>query len=272
MSEAETRVRLEKALRKHITWAEWQHLKRTGLVDEYLRDDLSWQDFRCCAVEQLDQARSFYEDKLREESGDLETESEFRAEAPLDLPGGEPGVSPSLSERTSARARALFALNRLCAGDTASQIDPLNRAPIHGTHSPRGGVDGTLPQWVIFLGVEAWVPAEEVKEAYRTHQKALLADTAPPKTQERAFDVARFIWEEERLHGKRPPWPVLWERWNNWPRIKPFKGWREFRTYFLRGEKATRPRYFASNAEMTEAVRSRAFEHSFDRWVSLFRE
>jgi hypothetical protein len=272
MSDVEIKARLEKALRKHITWAEWYHLKRTGLVKDYSTDLLSWQELREFAFAELDRLQSFYEDKLREESGELETEYELGAEAPLDLPGGQPDVSSSLSERTVARARALFALNRRCAGDKASQIDPLKRAPIHGTHKPRGGVDGTLPQWVIFLGVEAWVPAEEVKEAYRAHQQALLAEQAPPKTQERAFEVARFVWEEERLHGKRPPWPALWERWNNWRPTKPFKGWREFRTNFLRGEKATRPRYFASNEQMTEAVRSRVFEHSFDRWVSSFRE
>jgi hypothetical protein len=133
-------------------------------------------------------------------------------------------------------------------------------------------VDGTLPQWEIFLGVEAWVPAEEFKEAYRAHQQALLTEQASPKTQERAFEVARFVWEEEREHGERPPWPVLWERWNNWPLTERFKSWRDFRTYFIRGKKAVPPRYYASDEQITEAVRSRAFEHSFNRWVSSFRD
>lgn len=125
---------------------------------------------------------------------------------------------------------------------------------------------------MIFLAVEAWVPAEEVKGAYRTIQQNLLAEQSPPKTQMRAFNVARFVWEQDRLNGKRLPWPELCKLWNNWPLTERFESWRDFRTYFSRGERAVRPRYFASDEEMTQQVISRTHERMFDTWVSSFRD
>ena len=67
------------------------------------------------------------------------------------------------------------------------------------------------------MAVELWVPPEEVKEAYRSMQKTMLAEPNPPKTQTRAFKVAQFVWQNEMVDSKRPSWPVLWERWNNSP-------------------------------------------------------
>ncbi len=103
----------------------------------------------------------------------------------------------------------------------------------------------------------------------------LLADPNPPKTQTRAFKVAQFVWENERVHGKRPPWPVLCERWNNSPfgqLAGTFDSWRDLRTNFVRGAKATPPRYIATNEQMTELVRSRSHQGAFDMWASKVRE
>ena len=272
MSKAEIRARLQKASHKKITAAEWESLKRSGWIDEYLRGDLGWQDFRGLAEERLNVLRSFYEDTLRGEADTYETETELEAGLNLDVATGPPDAASSLSKRTLARASALSALNLLRA---QRQIVP--RALIHGTIKPRGGVDGSLPQWVIFLAVEAWVPAEEVKDAYRAVQENLLAEKSPPKTQERAFDVARFVWEQDRLNGRRLPWPELWEHWNSMYSIigRPdncFPSWRAFHTTFSRGERATRPRYFASEEQLTKQVRTRVMEGLFDSWVSSFRE
>jgi hypothetical protein len=209
--------------------------------------EVNRQEFVADADQHLRWLRSYDDDKSREETGELEAGYDIESELDLDLPAGRPDASSSLSKRTVARSSALSALNRLRTGRRN-----MPRAIIHGTHKPRGGVDGTLPQWVIFLGVEAWVPADEVKEAYRAHQQALLAEQASPKTQERAFEVAKFVWEEEREHGERPPWPVLWERWNNWPLTERFKSWRDFHTYFSRGKKAVPPRYYASDEHLTD--------------------
>ena len=83
---------------------------------------------------------------------------------------------------------------------------------------PHGGFDGTLPQWVIELEIEAWVPADDVRSIYQHAQRVyaqsgLLVEQGPPKTQPRTYNVARFVWEEELRCGKRASWPVLLERW-----------------------------------------------------------
>lgn len=132
-------------------------------------------------------------------------------------------------------------------------------------------MDGTLPQWVIFMGVEAWVPADDVRDSYRAHQQALLNER-PPKTSARAFEVAQFVWEQERFYGKRPSWPELCQRWNECPLTEPFENWRHFRMTFLRGAKATPPRYYATREQLAEQVRSAAHEGAFDKWVNSFRE
>jgi hypothetical protein len=272
MSKAEIRARLQKATHRPISWAEWESLKRSEWFAEYLRGDLGWQDFRGLAEERLNVLRSFYEDTLRGEADTYETETELEAGLLSDPATGQPDAVSSLSKRTFARASALSALNLLRAKE---RLTP--RALISSTIKPRGGVDGTLPQWVIFLAVEAWVPADEVKDAYRAIQQNLLAEKSPPKTRERAFDVARFVWEQDRLNGKRLPWPELWEHWNSMRSVigrpaERFPSWRTFHTYFSRGEKATRPRYFASEEQLTKQVRTRAKEGAFDSWVSSFRE
>jgi hypothetical protein len=220
--------------------------------------------------DRLNAMRHFYEDQRREKSGEIETRndsgSSLAASTGLDE-GDTPDISRSLSDRTVARARAMTALNRL---RTKGRF--MSRPIIDSTRKPRGGVDGTLPQWVIFLAVEAWVPADEVREAYRIQQQAVLAQPTPPKTQTRAFDVVRFVLDEETVYGERLPWPVLWERWNAWPFTKPFETWRHFRTYFLRGKQSIRPRYLMSDEQITKQVESGAHELAFESWVSTFRE
>jgi hypothetical protein len=270
MNESEARAKLERTLGR-ISLFEWRHLKRAWLGGEVLSSDRvardaeeNWQEFKDFAKEHLRLLRSYEDDKRRAERGELEPETETNTDLSRDQPAD---VSSSLGDRTFARAMALSSLNRLHAGET-----PTQRALIHSTHKPRGGVDGTLPQWVIFMGVEAWVPAEEVKEAYRRHQQALLAEHQEGKTQERTFQVAKFVWDEERIEGERPSWPELCRRWNNWPLTEPFENWRAFRMCFLRGEKAVPPQYRMSPEQMKEAVRGRTHEGAFDLWVSSFRE
>ena len=270
MSEVGLRVKLEKASHRKITFAEWEYLKRSGWIREFLDGQIGWGDFRDIALELLDSARRFHQDTLREQSGTFEMQTE--SEADLEPTAGQPDATSGLSKRTFARVSALSALNQLRAGELLAP-----RPFIRSTHKPRGGVDGTVPQWVIFLAVEAWVPAEEVKDLYRAIQQNLLAEKSPPKTQERAFDVARFVWEQVRLHGKRLSWPELWKHWNSMCSIigcpdDRFANWRAFRTSFSRGEKATRPRYFASEEQLTKHVRTRTMEGDFDSWVSSFRE
>ena len=265
MNPKEIKAKLQRALHKPITLAEWRHLERIDFVGEYSRnplaytDEENWREFRDSARRELDFLRQYREDSTQEQAGDLE-------DVYLDHSVGyQIDDSPADPEdRTTARMGALGALNRLHASESAP-----SRAARHSMLLPRGGVDGTLPQWVNIMAVELWVPAEEVAEKHRRKQQAMMTEPDPPKTRARAFNVARFVWEQERHHGERPPWPVMCERWNNFPLARPFKSWRDFHTNFLRGAKATPPRYVASNEQLTEQVRVHAREQAglFHYWA-----
>jgi hypothetical protein len=115
--------------------------------------------------------------------------------------------------------------------------------------------EGTLPQWTIALNIEAWILAEDVKNIYWHVQQQYLAEP-PPKTQERAFTVARFVRREEKRKGKRLPWPVLLERWKQtYPHDKGFKSSSDFRRSYVRGAASTRPRYAQSNEYIASEAR-----------------
>ena len=116
------------------------------------------------------------------------------------------------------------------------------------------------------------MPADEVMKDYRSMQRIFLADPSLPKTSTRAFEVAAFIWQNEIVHGTRLPWPVLCERWNNWPLTKPYKSWQSFRRAFVRGAEATPPRYRMTNEHITDQLRSRSYQGAFDTWASKARE
>jgi len=142
---------------------------------------------------------------------------------------------------------------------------------MHGTLLPRGGVDGTVPQWVWVMAAELWMPAEEVAKSFRAMQRTLMVDSDQPRTQARALAVARFVWEVEAAYGERPSWPEMCKRWNDSPMTRPFERWRDFRANFVRGAKATLPRYKATDAEITAQVReatTRGKAVAFDAWVS----
>jgi hypothetical protein len=265
MNETQLKAKLERALGP-IRTAEWLDLRDKSVLREY--EDSSWNGFKGWVKEVLEASRLHDERMRLEQTGELEIDIERGEEI---LPS--PNVPAKLSDRTFARSSALSALDRLRAGDIDTR-----RARFHSSWFPRGGVDGTVPQWVIVMAVEAWMPAEEVKEAYKQLQTSLLAEQRPPKTTERAFRVAKFVWEEERFNGTRPSWQVLQKRWNGLPWAeafewaKPFKNWQAFRMSFERGKEATPPRYTASDDQMTELVRSRGHEGALDAWIDSLRE
>ncbi len=267
MSESETKARLERALGARIGLAEWQTIKDYGLLDEYQRDDLSWVDFRGVVDDTLRGLRQHLENVQREQDGELELGGELDSEP--EEAADFRDASRSLSDRTRERLSALASLNRLHTGGRSS-----GRVPIHGTLLPRGGVDGTLAQWVYIVAVELWMPAEEVMEDYRSIQRTMLSDPKPPKTQSRALKVAEFVWQNETADGERAPWPELCERWNSsliGRLVGPFEHWRDFRRYFIRGAEATPPRYLATNEQITGLVRQRSYQGAFDKWASEVR-
>jgi hypothetical protein len=268
MNEHEIRADVEKLLHTQITQAEWRHLKRLwfggDLSSDRLVQDASEdkEEFRSFAKEHLQALRSYEKDKLREQAGELEPET-----SPGPTPTQIADIPTNLGDRMFQRSQALASLNWLRTGGRSS-----GRSAIHGTLLPRGGIDDTLAQWVYIVAVELWVPADELSKNFREMQRTLLYNPNPPKTQGRAFQVASFVWAQEQVHGERPPWPVLYERWNNWPLTEPFKDWRTFRRFFVRGAQATPPRYNATNEQMTALVRSRSHQGAFDKWAQLVRE
>jgi hypothetical protein len=267
MSLREIKTKLEKALHTTIKSAEWAFLEDRGLIHDYeITGD--WPEFRGGVEDNLKAIRRFRADDLREQASDLE---EAPRENGVDHQPENPPID--LDDHTSARSSALGALNHLRSGGSAPP-----RATIHGILLPRGGVDGTIPQWVYVIAAEVWVPAEEVARSFRTMQQTLMVDPDQPRTQARAFNVARFVWEVEASYGERPSWPELcklWndscKRWHDAPVAGTFERWRDFRANFVRGEKATLPRYKATDEQITEQVReasNRGEAVAFDSWAS----
>lgn len=53
----------------------------------------------------------------------------------------------------------------------------------------------------------------------------------------RALEIYRFVREQERSRGGRPPWPELMEAWNVLHPAEKFEDYSNLRTYFMRGAK-----------------------------------
>ena len=230
---------------------------------EYQTGITSWDDFAGPAEDGLKRLRKHVERTHLEQAGELDEEQGAEREsAVVELPIKQ----PNLSGRTSARRSARASLNRLRTRGRTS-----GKSPVHGALMPRGGLDGTLAQFVYLLAVELWVPADEVANHYRSIQTAMSHEWPPSKTSERAFEVAQFVWDNELADGERAPWPVLCARWNRRPLAEPFENWRHFRMACVRGAKATRPRYKASNAQITDQMRTGGQE-ILDIWSSKIRD
>jgi hypothetical protein len=263
MDQSEIKEKLERKLRTSITSAEWIDLREQGYVREFQAGISDWDEFAGNVDEVLKRLRKHLERTHLEQAGELEEYQEAERKSAAVEP---PVKQPNLSGRNSARGSARSSLNRLRTRGRTS-----GKSPVHGALMPRGGLDGTLAQWVYLLAVELWVPADEIANHYRSIQTAMSHESPPPKTSERAFEVARFVWDSELADGERAPWPDLCARWNQRPLAKPFENWRHFRMAYVRGEKATRPRYKASNAQITNQMKTDGQE-ILDIWSSKIRD
>ena len=221
---------------------------------------VSWNEFKDEVARTLVWLRRFLQNTEREQAGEppLETEIIERAPEPADVTDDIPAP---LNDRTAARAGALSALDRLRSGPPWDRVS----REISSRVRPRGGFDNRLPRWVIELEVEAWVPADDVRNIYQHVQRDVLTEEACPKTQPRTFRVAQFVWEEKLRSGTSLRWPDLLERWNELnPDDQGFADWRAFRTCFKRGEKATRPQYKDSYDDIASAARR--LQRRKERW------
>jgi hypothetical protein len=97
------------------------------------------------------------------------------------------------------------------------------------------------PQWRMHLKIPPWLPEEEIVQAVRTLRKQRPAGRQMPKS-EKPLEVARFVYERERLDGfsEPAPWTALLKRWNDEHPGHRFKTASNFRTYFLRGDAAVK--------------------------------
>jgi len=133
-------------LHKRITPAEWKHLERTELVTEYLRDS-NWREIRDLAAGELDRVHSFYRDKINEETGGFVDNYPEHA-----VNDDEESLPTAPDHRTDVRS---WDTEPTARGRIRS-----SEGCMHSRLLPRGGVDGTLPQWVYVTAVELWMPAE----------------------------------------------------------------------------------------------------------------
>jgi hypothetical protein len=264
MSEQGLREELQRTLQTQITDWEWEALEESGKISEYTSNHFaydSWAQFKNEIKETLDWIRRTVENARRAQSGEPLLKPRIRDKVPE--PTAVVDNTALLSERTAARAHALVALDNHELGP--ANPDRVGSRTISSRVRPRGGFDKTLPQWVIELKIEAWVPAEDVRNIYQHVQLGLLAEATPPKTQAHTFRVAQFVWEEELRYGKRPSWPILFKRWKEQnPDDNSFKSWQAFHNSFKRGEKATPPRYKDPDEHI--ASESRRLERLKEAW------
>ena len=66
----------------------------------------------------------------------------------------------------------------------------------------------------ITLHVAPWMPAGEVKKAFLEARDQMRAGAGPGTVSKQRLEVLRFVEEESAKSGHRPPFPALWEVWN----------------------------------------------------------
>jgi hypothetical protein len=118
--------------------------------------------------------------------------------------------------------------------------------PIEARWETKHGSTHLNPQWRIRLTIPPWLPEEEVLRAFRILRAERAKGRKFSKTAT-PLEVARFVWEQERLDGYRepPPWKAWFERWNEEHPGHRFKSYNNFRTYFFRGDTAVKELNFS---------------------------
>jgi hypothetical protein len=113
--------------------------------------------------------------------------------------------------------------------------------PIEARWEPKHGSSHLNPQWRIRLTIPPWLPEEETLLAFRLLRKERTRGLMLPK-EARTLEVARFVWERERLDGYRepPPWKAWFVRWNEENPGHTFETSNSFRMAFLRGSAAVK--------------------------------
>jgi hypothetical protein len=111
--EAGLKTRLEGALRRPISWTEWRHLKRLGIVDDFHRDraalgkDEAWKEFRVSAAFHMKSLSEALKDNEREQAGVVDEGQLSELGPDTTAPLGEEIEALVFDTSESARARAI---------------------------------------------------------------------------------------------------------------------------------------------------------------------
>jgi hypothetical protein len=145
----------------------------------------------------------------------------------FDWPGGFKG------NLTGTRPRSESAAWFVLTGE-APQV-----RPIDARWEQKHGSTHLSPQWRMQLTIPPWLPEDEVLQAFRTLRRQRPEGQQMPKTA-KPLEVARFVWERERLDGYRERAPSTeWvKEWNDKHPGHTFKTASNFRMYFFRGNAA----------------------------------
>lgn len=89
-------------------------------------------------------------------------------------------------------------------------------SPMEVSASLLTGHRDSPPVRTITMEVSPWVSADTVKETYQELQRQIKkGDVSKGEIKEpRKLAVFRFVNEQEKVHGERPDWPILFARWN----------------------------------------------------------
>ncbi len=113
--------------------------------------------------------------------------------------------------------------------------------PINARWEQKSGSTHLSPQWRIQLTIPPWLPEEEVLRAFRALRRQRPKGRQMPKMA-KPLEVARFVWERERIDGYREPapWTEWLRRWNDKHPGHRIETASNFRTYFFRGDAAVK--------------------------------
>jgi hypothetical protein len=286
--ESKLRERLSRAVyrgRSSISDARWRFLLEHRDLGEDIREfrEEKWKDLFHLVQEKLEELDRYEEH--------LKAEREGRSQAPSLPRGSALGNQPELTDeelefldvlredlatplgsRTRARAETLRMRDEI----HSERPVPYNRTPLSRAVLPRGGTDGTAAQWVALIAIELWTPAEELKASYQSLQESLTEEKRPPKTEERAYEVARFVMSVRR-HRPRYPWRSLLEHWNlgrekEEDRFTGKAAEQTFRKVYDRGMRAALPRYEKSEKHLRAFLERGPITDLFDGWAKGIRK
>lgn len=207
MSLDELRSWLEKQLRVsngefEILWRKLEHLE---VLSEYGAKDLSRQDVLDIAIERVEYGRAFA--AARPEAANFTSKGRVPAKPPEE--GREETFTVDLGEIAEERITAFSEAETLRTGrrPERSEVDPFR---VSVTYQTPG--EGARRARISFT-LEPWVSTKEVGRVYKHLQEQILGGDNR-QTKVANLRLLRFVDEQTRETGQRPPWRTLMAAWN----------------------------------------------------------